>query len=334
MSPGGSTQDSPQDDLITLLNKAYSARDSINLQLRTHRESRLKVGTESERKDQQMRQQRRELNALQIQKRDIELELARNSTNIENLMVRLSQEYQMTYEFAMQTHKESDIELAKEEVRTLRQDIENLGNVNMDAPAEYEEVNTRYEFIKKQYDELSESRDKVLKLIAELDEVMVTQFSAMMDKINKELPGVFSTMFGGGTASLSLEDPDDLLNSGIDIHVQPPGKAVKNIRLFSGGEKSLIAISVLFAILKARHVPMCIFDEIEAALDQSNVDRFARYLKTFSRETQFLVVTHRPGTMAQCDLLYGVTMGNSGVSQMLKVKLTEAVKMVEEEKTS
>lgn len=334
LSPSGNLQDSPEDDLITLLNKAYSARDTINLQLRTHRESRMKVGTESERKEAQMRQQRRELNTLQIQKRDIELELARNSTNVENLMLRLSQEYQMTYEFALQTHKESDIETAKEEVKSLRADIEALGNVNLDAPAEYEEVNTRYEFIKKQYDELSESRDKILKLIGELDEVMVTQFSAMMDKINKELPGVFSTMFGGGTASLSLEDPDDLLNSGIDIHVQPPGKAVKNIRLFSGGEKSLIAISVLFAILKARHVPMCIFDEIEAALDQSNVDRFARYLKTFSRETQFLVVTHRPGTMAQCDLLYGVTMGNSGVSQMLKVKLTEAVKMVEEEKAS
>lgn len=334
LTPNGSTQDTPEDDLITLLNKAYSARDTINLQLRTHRESRLKVGTESERKDQQMRQQRRELNTLQIQKRDIELELARNSTNIENLMVRLSQEYQLTYEFALQTHKESDIELAKEEVKTLRQDIENLGNVNMDAPAEYEEVNTRFEFIKKQYDELSESRDKILKLIGELDEVMVTQFSAMMDKINKELPGVFSTMFGGGTASLSLEDPNDLLNSGIDIHVQPPGKAIKNIRLFSGGEKSLIAISVLFAILKARHVPMCIFDEIEAALDQTNVDRFARYLKTFSQETQFLVVTHRPGTMAQCDLLYGVTMGNAGVSQMLKVKLNEAVKLIETEKVS
>lgn len=334
LAPNGQTDDGPQDDLITLLNKAYSARDAINLQLRTHRESRLKVGTENERKEQQMRQQRRELNTLQIQKRDIELELARNTTNIENLMLRLSQEYQMTYEFALQNHQESDIEAAKEEVKTLRQDIEALGNVNLDAPTEYEEVNTRYEFIKKQYDELSESRDKILKLISELDEVMVTQFSAMMDKINKELPGVFSTMFGGGTASLSLEDPEDKLNSGIDIHVQPPGKAIKNIRLFSGGEKSLIAISVLFAILKARHVPMCIFDEIEAALDQSNVDRFAKYLKTFSRETQFLVVTHRPGTMAQCDLLYGVTMGKSGVSEMLKVKLTEAVQMIEEEKAS
>lgn len=324
-------QDGPQDDLITLLNKAYSTRDALNLQLRTHRETRMKLGTETERKEQQMRQQRRELSTLQIQKRDIEIEMARNAANLENLMVRLSQEYQLTYEFALTQHPESDIEAAQEEVKQLRQDIEALGNINMDAPAEFDEVNTRYEFIQNQYRELSDSRDKILKLISELDEVMVTQFNAMMGKINQELPGVVATMFGGGTASVGLEDPSDPLNSGIDIHVQPPGKAIKNIRLFSGGEKSLIAISLLFAILKARHVPMCIFDEVEAALDQSNVERFARYLKQFSQDTQFLVVTHRPGTMAQCDLLYGVTMGNTGVSEMLKVKLTDAVKMVETE---
>lgn len=246
-------------------------------------------------------------------------------------MVRLSQEYQLTYEFALTQHPESDIEAAQDEVKQLRQDIEALGNINMDAPAEFDEVNTRYEFIQNQYRELSDSRDKILKLISELDEVMVTQFNAMMVKINQELPGVVATMFGGGTASVGLEDPSDPLNSGIDIHVQPPGKAIKNIRLFSGGEKSLIAISLLFAILKARHVPMCIFDEVEAALDQSNVERFARYLKQFSQDTQFLVVTHRPGTMAQCDLLYGVTMGTTGVSEMLKVKLTDAVKLVETE---
>jgi chromosome segregation protein len=324
--------DALQDDLITLLNKAYSSRDALTLQLRTHRENRMKLGTETERKEQQMRQQRRELSALQIQKRDIEIEMARSAANLENLMVRLSQEYQLTYEFALSQHPEGDIETAQDEVKQLRQDIESLGNINMDAPAEFEEVNARYEFIQTQYRELSDSRDKILKLIAELDEVMITQFTAMMEKINQELPGVVGTMFGGGTASVGLEDPHDPLNSGIDIHVQPPGKSIKNIRLFSGGEKSLIAISLLFAILKARHVPMCIFDEVEAALDQSNVERFARYLKQFSAETQFLVVTHRPGTMAQCDLLYGVTMGNTGVSEMLKVKLTDAVKMVETEK--
>ncbi|NTW91681.1 MAG: AAA family ATPase, partial [Erysipelotrichaceae bacterium] len=164
----------------------------------------------------------------------------------------------------------------------------------------------------------------------DLDTFMVEQFKDMLDKINAELPEVIQAMFGGGKAYLALENPEDLLNSGIEIHVQPPGKSIKNMRLFSGGEKSLIAISVLFAILKARHVPLCVFDEVEAALDQANVERFAAYLKKFSSSTQFIVLTHRSGTMAQCDVLFGVTMGNSGVSQMLKVRLSDAMMMAEE----
>lgn len=328
------TQEKPTasfaDDLISLLNKAYSRRDELNLHLRTKRDARLKTGQDSERRDQQIRVQRRDLNILQIQKRDIELEKTRNETKLEDQMNRLASEYRMTYEFAKQHTDAMVIENAAEEVLRLRRDIEALGNINMNAPQEFEEVNTRYEFLKKQYEELTSSRDKILDLIKELDEVMIVQFSQMMDKINHELPAVFTAMFGGGKAKLVLEDPDDILNSGIDIDVQPPGKSVQNIRLFSGGEKSLIAISVLFAILKARHVPMCIFDEIEAALDPANVDRFARYLKSFSNQTQFIVVTHRPGTMALCDVLYGVTMPQSGVSQMLKVKLAEAVTLAEE----
>ncbi len=321
------------DDLIQLLNQAYSRRDQLNLNLRTQRENRLKTATESERREQQVRQQRRDLNLLQMQKRDIELDKTRTETKLEDQMNRLASEYRMTFEYAQQHVQTLAVENAIQEVARLRKEIESLGNINMNAPQEFEEVNERYEFLKKQYEELTSSRDKILDLIKELDEVMVTQFSEMMHKINQELPQVFAAMFGGGKAKLTLEDPEDLLNSGIDIDVQPPGKAVQNIRLFSGGEKSLIAISVLFAILKARHVPLCIFDEIEAALDQANVDRFANYLKHFSQETQFLVVTHRPGTMAKCDVLYGVTMPQSGVSQMLKVKLAEAVTLAEEKET-
>ena len=319
-----------EDDLITLLNKAYSRRDELNLMLRTKRDGRLKLSQDSERREQQIRQLRRELSSMQIIERDVQLDKTRNETKLEDQMNRLASEYQMTYEFALQHLAETPIENASEEVRTLRSEIESLGNINMNAPQEFEEINTRYEFLKQQYDELTAGKDKILSLINELDEIMVTQFKDMMDKINHELPTVFQAMFGGGKARLVLEDPEDILNSGVDIDVQPPGKAVQNIRLFSGGEKSLIAISVLFAILKARHVPLCIFDEIEAALDQSNVERFARYLKQFSAETQFLVVTHRPGTMAQCDVLYGVTMPKSGVSEMLKVHLSEAVSLAEE----
>lgn len=319
-----------EEDLIDMLNKAYFMRDDANGQLKTKRELRLKYAQESERRDLQVRQQRRDLSAIQILKRDIELQVTRQETNIENLMNRLSQDYQMTYEFSLTLPKLEGVEDAHEEVNRLRKDIESLGNINMMAPQEYETINTRYEEMKAQYDEILESKDKILALIQDLDVIMVNQFKEMLDKINAELPEVIQAMFGGGKAYLTLEDPNDYLNSGIEIHVQPPGKSIKNMRLFSGGEKSLIAISVLFAILKARHVPLCVFDEVEAALDQANVERFSSYLKKFSHSTQFIVLTHRPGTMAQCDVLFGVTMNNSGVSQMLKVRLADAMMLAEE----
>ena len=319
-----------EEDLIDLLNKAYFKRDEYTGQLKSKRELRLKNSQETERRELQIRQQRRDLNSLQIIKRDIEIQSTRQSTNIENLMNRLSHDYQMTYEFSLTIPRVDGVENAVEEVNQLRSEIESLGNINMTAPQEYEAVNERYELLKKQYDEINESKEKILALILDLDTIMVEQFKDMLDKINAELPEVIQAMFGGGKAYLALENPEDLLNSGIEIHVQPPGKSIKNMRLFSGGEKSLIAISVLFAILKARHVPLCVFDEVEAALDQANVERFAAYLKKFSSSTQFIVLTHRSGTMAQCDVLFGVTMGNSGVSQMLKVRLSDAMMMAEE----
>lgn len=319
-----------EEDLIDLLNKAYFKRDEYTGQLKSKRELRLKNAQESERREFQIRQQRRDLNGLQLVKRDIEIQITRQSTNIENLMNRLSHDYQMTYEFTLTIPTVEGVENAVDEVNQLRSEIESLGNINMTAPQEYEAVNERYELLKKQYDEINESKEKILSLILELDTIMVEQFKDMLDKINAELPEVIQAMFGGGKAYLALENPEDLLNSGIEIHVQPPGKSIKNMRLFSGGEKSLIAISVLFAILKARHVPLCVFDEVEAALDQANVERFAAYLKKFSSSTQFIVLTHRSGTMAQCDVLFGVTMGKSGVSQMLKVRLADAMMMAEE----
>ncbi|WP_302558676.1 AAA family ATPase, partial [Holdemania filiformis] len=276
-----------------------------------------------------LRQIRRELETATASSHAIQLDKAKIETRLENNLARLTSEYQLTYEYARTKVEESHIENAREEVLQLRSEIEALGNINMNAPEEYTEVNDRYEFMRKQVDDLIASRDKILSAIDEMDEVMVRQFKDMFDKINEELGDTFRALFGGGKARLILEDPTDLLNTGIDIDVQPPGKSVQNIRLFSGGEKSLIAISVLFAILKARPVPLCIFDEVEAALDQGNVERFARYIKNFSERTQFIVVTHRPGTMGQCDVLYGVTMQKQGVSQMLKVELTDAIEMAE-----
>ncbi|MGL5540232.1 MAG: chromosome segregation protein SMC, partial [Erysipelotrichaceae bacterium] len=188
-----------------------------------------------------------------------------------------------------------------------------------------------YDTMSNQIVELEKAKSTILRAIDEMDETMSTQFMEMFGKINTELDGVFKALFGGGRAKLSLVDPQDVLHTGIDIDVQPPGKAIQNIRLFSGGEKSLIAISVLFAILKARTVPLCICDEVEAALDQANVERFAKYLANFADQSQFIVVTHRPGTMAQCQALYGVTMHQNGVSELLKVKLSDAINIVQEQ---
>lgn len=322
-------QESFADTLIISLNQAYSRRDEITTSIRQKREQRMKLNSEVERREQQIRQIRKDLDLASGSERAIQIDKTRIETKLENNLARLTSEYQLTYEYAVTRVEENHIENAKEEVLQLRSDIEALGNINMNAPEEYSEVNERYEFMKKQIDDLLASRDKILSAIDEMDTVMIKQFKEMFDRINNELNDTFRSLFGGGKAKLVLEDPTDLLNTGVDIDVQPPGKSVQNIRLFSGGEKSLIAICVLFSILKAKPVPLVIFDEVEAALDQGNVERFARYLKNFKDQTQFLVVTHRPGSMAQCDVLYGVTMQKQGVSQMLKVQLTDAIEMAE-----
>ena len=331
LQPNDTNEDvSFTDELLESLNACYSRRDEITTKIRLKNDRRVKCSSELDRKENQFTQLRREMSSIQADERALQMDLVKSKTEYEFHVNRLNSEYQMTIEFAMSLDHDIDIASAKEEVKMLRKEIQDLGNVNMEAPAQYEEINNRYEHLKTQYDELVSSKQKILDAIAEMDEIMEKQFKETFDNINNELQGVFTVLFGGGKAKLFLEDPSDILNSGIDIDVQPPGKKVQNIRLFSGGEKALIAICVLFAILKVRPVPLCIFDEVEAALDQGNVERFAKYIREFEETTQFIVVTHRPGTMEQCDVLYGVTMPQQGVSQLLKVKLKDAIDLSEE----
>lgn len=320
-----------EDDIVVKLSNVHSRIDEMSSLMKSKRERRMKAGNEVERKDQQIRQLRRDLNILQNEQREVEVSQAKAETKLETSMDRLSATYEMTFEYAQSQKQDMDMVEARKSVVTLRQEIAGLGNVNLDAPAEYKEVSERFEFLTAQRDDLNAAKEKILEAIDEMDGIMIKQFKEMFDKINAELNDVFRSLFGGGKARLFLVDPDDILNTGIDIDVQPPGKTVQNIRLFSGGEKSLIAICVLFSILKARTMPLCIFDEVEAALDQANVERFAKYIAQFRGESQFIVVTHRPGTMAQCDALYGVTMQQNGVSQLLKVKLQDAINMVDKE---
>ncbi|MBQ6221670.1 MAG: AAA family ATPase [Solobacterium sp.] len=326
--PGTETE---ADDYIVRLNKAYSRRDELTQTIKAKREERISMSTDIDRKEQQLRQLRKDQEFATASANAIKVDQGRLETRMENSLQRLASEYQLTYEFARTKISDVTTENAREEVLQLRSDIEHLGNINMNAPEEYNEVNERYEFLKKQIDELTESRDKILAAIDEMDRVMTKQFKEMFDRINVEFNDIFRTLYGGGKARLILEDPSDILNTGIDIDAQPPGKSVQNNMLFSGGEKSLIALCVLFAILKVKPVPMVILDEVEAALDQSNVERFAQYLHRYTDRTQFIVVTHRPGTMENADVLYGVTMQHQGVSQMLKVEIRDALNYADKE---
>lgn len=320
-----------QDDLVVQISKMHAVLDSLSLEIQSLRQSRFDKGNDAEQLENQIRLVRREMNSKQSQIHNYEMEIVKVKTQLENALNRLSTDYEMTYEYALTKKEDVEIESAKEEVIQLRQAISRLGNVNLDAPNEYKEVKERFDFMTSQKEDLEKASQQILAAIDEMDQTMISQFTDMFNKINAELDGVFKAMFGGGRASLSMVDPDDVLNTGIDIDVQPPGKMVKNIQTFSGGEKALIAISVLFAILKARTMPLCIFDEVEAALDQANVERFARYLSHYRGQSQFIAVTHRPGTMEQCDTLYGVTMQKDGVSKVLKVQLKDAVHIAKEE---
>ena len=320
-----------QDDLVVQMSKMHAVLDSLSLEIQSLRQTRFDKGNEAEQLENQIRLVRREMSSKQSQIHNYEMEVVKIKTQLENALNRLSTDYEMTYEYALTKKEDVEIERAKEEVIQLRQAISRLGNVNLDAPNEYKDVKERFDFMTSQKEDLEKASQQILAAIDEMDQTMISQFTEMFNKINAELDGVFKAMFGGGRASLSMVDPDDVLNTGIDIDVQPPGKMVKNIQTFSGGEKALIAISVLFAILKARTMPLCIFDEVEAALDQANVERFARYLSHYRGQSQFIAVTHRPGTMEQCDTLYGVTMQKDGVSKVLKVQLKDAVHIAKEE---
>lgn len=313
------------DSLVVQLSSAYSRRDTITSSIQMKRERRSKAGNESERLDVEIRKLRRESSSVGEQIHSNAIEIAKSETNLENAMNRLSSTYEMTYEFALTQKVEMDMIEARKQVYVLRSEINQLGHVNLDAPSQYKEVSERFEFLTKQKDDLIQAKNKILDAIDEMDDIMIRQFKTTFDKINEQLAFEFRKLFGGGKASIKLVDPDDVLNTGIDIDVQPPGKNITNLTLLSGGEKSLVAICVLFSILRTCSMPLCIFDEVEAALDTANVERFAKYISQFKDGSQFIVVTHRPGTMKQCDALYGITMKQRGVSSLLKVELNEAL---------
>ena len=247
----------------------------------------------------------------------------------ERLNAKLFEEYNLTKAEAENLHIEiEDYTACDRRLQELKSAIRALGSVNVSAIEEYKEVSERYEFMSTQIGDVESSRDELLKLIAELTQKMGMQFKEKFDRINKAFGETFKELFGGGHAELVLSDEHEILESDIEIKVQPPGKHLKSIEPLSGGEKGLAAISLLFAILKITPAPFCIFDEVEAALDDVNVVRYAQYVRRMADNTQFVLITHRRGTMEEADVLYGVTMQESGVSKLLELKTAEMAKQM------
>ena len=234
-------------------------------------------------------------------------------------------EYELTYNMALEIRDENlnDLAFMKKQIQVLKNEIKSLGSVNVNAIEDYKNVSERYEFLKTQHDDLVEAETTLVKIIEELDAAMRKQFRESFEEISVEFDKVFKQLFGGGKGTLELMEDEDVLEAGIKIIAQPPGKKLQNMMQLSGGEKALTAISLLFAIQNLKPSPFCLLDEIEAALDDSNVDRFAKYLHKLTKHTQFIVITHRRGTMTSADRLYGITMQEKGVSTLVSVDLLE-----------
>ena len=243
--------------------------------------------------------------------------------DINGIINKMWEEYELTPNNAEQYQKPENVALTQRRVNSLRTEIRELGSVNVDSIEEYKNLKDRYDFMSEQRLDLENTMSKLRKVISDMTQIMKEQFKEKFKVINKNFGEVFAELFGGGKAELTLEDEDNILECGIEITVQPPGKKLQNMMLLSGGEKAFTAIALLFAILKINPAPFCVLDEIEAALDDVNVFRYADYLKKFTDHTQFLVITHRKGTMEVADTVYGVTMEESGISKLLSMKLKQ-----------
>lgn len=261
-----------------------------------------------------------------------EMKVSKVDSDIDQMRERIAEEYELTYE-TCQNYKQEDFNLTKglQEITKIKREISKLGYINVSAIESSGVLNERYTALKAQADDLTKAQNELVEIIDEVSVEMKNKFIDQFNRINENFGQTFRELFGGGSAKLELIGSDNILEAGVEIFAEPPGKKLQSNTLLSGGEKALTAIAILFAILKLKPMPFCLLDEIEAPLDEANVVRFAQYLKRFSKETQFIVITHKKPTMELADALYGVTMEEKGVSKTVSVKLSEAIKTAEEE---
>ena len=285
------------------------------------KKSRIENNTKLEKTEKDITEQFSVIEGLKEQLVKIDVKKTKTEQDLKQVVDNLWDEYEMTPNNCEDYEKPSNVQNTQKEVNKLRNQIRDLGSINIDSIEEYKKAKERYDFMSEQRLDLENTQTKLRNIITDMTKTMKTQFAEKFALINKNFNEVFQELFGGGKAELVLEDEDNILECGIDIKVQPTGKKLQNMMLLSGGEKAFTAIALLFAILKINPAPFCILDEIEAALDDVNVYRYADYLKKFSDETQFLIITHRKGTMEAADTVYGVTMEENGISKLLSIKM-------------
>ena len=327
----------------TAVEQAVSEREQISVDLEQTKKSILEYQQQSKdliKKRDENETAQTSLRSMQKDKLSVKEKLLAETSRLENRLVNISEqsesligklmdEYNLSVTEAEDKRVElEDVPASKKRAAELRNKMRALGNVNLDSIEEYAEVKKRHDFLQEQVNDLTVSKRDLEKLITELLSQMKIIFAENFDRLNEQFDAIFKELFGGGRAELILEDPENVLDCNIDIKVAPPGKIIKNIMSLSGGEQALSAIALYFAILKIRPTPFCVMDEIEAALDDVNVARFAAYLRKFSDRVQFITITHRRGTMEEADVLYGVTMQEKGVSKLLTINVGEMEKQL------
>ncbi|PHK50708.1 chromosome segregation protein SMC [Staphylococcus edaphicus] len=313
------------------IEQSKATKEKLAVDIEDVKSRRLELNDTIEETDQRLQEANQDILSIENRYQDIKSEQSRLDVLINYAMNHLSDDYHLTYERASELYElDEDIDVLRKKVKLTKMSIEELGPVNLNAIEQFDEIHTRYTFLDEQRADLRAAKSTLEQLIEEMDQEVKDRFKETFHAVQGHFTEVFKSLFGGGQAELRLTD-DDYLSAGVDIIVQPPGKKLQHLSLLSGGERALSAIALLFAILKVRSAPFVILDEVEAALDEANVIRYAQYLKALSDQTQFIVITHRKGTMEFSDRLYGVTMQESGVSKLVSVNLNTIDEVIKEE---
>ena len=309
------------DDAEELLKSKIEEKTSLEEYISKVSEERSSLAKKLEDKISRQAEAQEKLNAYQDQKYREEIKLAKNETQLDTFKEKLWEDFEISYLQAID-FKKSDFVMssAQKESREIRNRLKELGDVNVGAIEEYAQVSERYEFLTQQRKDITEAMEQLRDIIDDMEKTIKSKFKDNFDKVGVNFEKIFKAMFGGGHAELRLDNENDPLEAGIEIIAQPPGKKLQNINLMSGGEKTMTAIALMFAVLQTTPTPFCILDEVEAALDDMNIERFAKYLRSF-HDIQFAIITHQKATMEYADVLYGITMPERGVSKVLSLRL-------------